>query len=132
MSEERHSCLHLGAQSSSPKISVPKKVPESGAKIQKWNRDQTGVSQECAALVMGLATMVPNWWTLCWVRTRWETPEQGSVRGRDSTICIRIKQCNEGVGTRNRSVNAKEVEEELLCIVNQILAQCFPNTLGLI
>jgi hypothetical protein len=71
--------------------------------------------------------MIPEWWSRCQGRMRWETPEQGSARERISTLCIRIAQYSGGQETRNRIVNVREIEGELLQLLNHIQEQCFPH-----
>ena len=85
-------------------------IPESNMKVQRWMKEQTGISRECANLIQGLVSMIPEWWSRCQVQMRWETPEQGSARERSSTICIRIAQYCGGQETPNRIVNAREIE----------------------
>jgi hypothetical protein len=69
--------------------------------------------------------MIPEWWSLCQVRMRWEMLEQGSERERDSTVCIRIEQVSTEGLAANRKVTARSVEDEILTLVNRIREQCF-------
>jgi hypothetical protein len=70
-------CLHRGGQSSSPKFRVHVGIPEFNMKVQRWMQEQTRISKECANLIHGLVSMIPEWWSGCQVRMRWEILEQG-------------------------------------------------------
>ena len=71
--------------------------------------------------------MMPEWWSNCQVRIRWRALEQGSARERESTVCIRFTQVESKGPRANRQVTAKEVEAEILSLVNNIREQCFQH-----
>jgi hypothetical protein len=71
--------------------------------------------------------MMPEWWSNCQVRMRWRALEQGSERERQSTVCIRFTQVESEGPCANRQVTTKEVEAEVLGLVNNIGAQCFQH-----
>jgi hypothetical protein len=112
-----HACLHRGAKSSTPKISIHAGIPECNGATDKWVRDQSGVSRECSTRVQSLVAMIPEWWVRCQVRMRWEMCEQGNAREKDSTVCIRIMQASTEGPTANRPVTARSAEDELLTLV---------------
>jgi hypothetical protein len=93
----------------------------------KWSSEQSGISEECSTSVRHLVSMIPEWWSRCQVRMRWETLEQGSERERDSSVCIRIAQVGTKSPKTNREVTAKIVEDEILTLVNHIREQCFQH-----
>jgi hypothetical protein len=70
-------------------------------------------------------SVIPEWWSRCKVRIRWETLEQGSEREKDSTVCIRITQVRTEGPAINLNVTAKIVEDDTLALVNLIREQCF-------
>jgi hypothetical protein len=120
-----HDCLHRGAGAHTPKVLVRVGNPEWNPATTKWANEQVGVSQECAERVRGLITMIPEWWSNCQVRMRWRVLEQGSARERESTVCIRFTQVENEGPYANRKVVTKEVEANLLVLVNLIREQCF-------
>jgi hypothetical protein len=104
-----------------PKISIP----ECNETTKRWMREHSGVSKGCSTSVQNLVAMIPEWWSRCQVRMRWEMLEQGSERERDITMCIRIVQVITESLAANRKVTARSVEDEILTLVNCIREQCF-------
>ena len=51
--------------------------------------------------------------------------EQGSERERESTVCIRFTQVESKGPHATRQVTAKDVQAEVLSLVNNIREQCF-------
>ena len=121
-----HKCLHRGAQSCNPRMNIQVGLPEC-AEAMKWSDEQSGISEECSTRVLHLVPMIPEWWSRCRVRMRWEAREQGSERERDSSVCIRIAQVGIKSPVVNRVVMAKDVEDEILTLVNHIREQCFQH-----
>ncbi len=62
MQTSNHACLHRGAKSSTPKISIQVGIPECNDATKIWMRDQSGVSKECSTSVQNLVVMIPEWW----------------------------------------------------------------------
>ena len=122
-----HDCLHRVAGAHTPKALVRVGVPEWNPETTKCVNEEVGVSQECAERVRGLIEMMPEWWSNCQVRMRWRALEQGSERERESTVCIRFTQVESEGPCANRQVTTKEVEAEVLGLVNNIGAQCFQH-----
>jgi hypothetical protein len=84
MQTSNHACLHRGAKSSNPKVSVQVGIPECNETTKRWMRNHSGVSKECSTSVQSLVAMIPEWWSRCEVRMRWEMLEQGTGRGQHS------------------------------------------------
>ena len=120
-----HDCLHRGAGAHAPKVLIQVGIPEWNSATRKWVSEQVGVSQECANRVQRLTEMMPEWWSNCQVRMRWRAMEQGSERERESTVCIRFTQVESKGPHATRQVTAKDVEAEVLSLVNNIREQCF-------
>ena len=67
----------------------------------------------------------PDWWSLCKVRMRWETPATGSQRERESAVCVRVIQHTKGTADQTQVAEVKEIENTLLGFANAIVDQCF-------
>jgi hypothetical protein len=70
-----HGCLHRGAKARTPKVNIQVGIPEWTALTEKWIQEQSGVSKECSTSVRNLVTVIPEWWSSCQVRMRWEALE---------------------------------------------------------
>jgi hypothetical protein len=128
MQMSAHGCLHRGAKASTPKVKIQVGIPEWGTSTDKWIQEQSGVSTECSNSVRSLVTVIPEWWSSCRVRMRWEALEQGSEREKESTVCVRIAQARTEDTVTNRNVTARTVEADILVLVNLIREQCFQHT----
>ena len=82
MRTSNHACLHRGAKSSNPKISIKVGIPECNDATKRWTREHSGVSKGCSTSVQNLVAMIPEWWSRCQVRMRLGNVRTGKCTGK--------------------------------------------------
>ena len=120
-----HDCFHRGARLNKPSLSISVGLTVTHSHVLSYTQARGSEPDEDTQLVDRWCQEAPDWWSLCKVRMRWETPATGSQRERESAVCVRVIQHTKGTADQTQVAEVKEIEKTLLGFANAIVDQCF-------